>query len=343
MQSPKHRIIASALILLHYLSRSTSNAAIPKLVVNDLSSITRRYRQLMKGRRSSSCLIHKLRGGGTSPPPYYEANPRYQDSPTLGDVDKDGFYHAKFQSPLQSYHRQQQRPPPLIQAICNYFGELHRFSPTLFNGFITSILLYVIWQFQTSSRLIMQILRNHFVCSHYNVMRKRRYHALLLSAFSHASFHHIAVNMYAYLTFGSSVKQLLASQGVSLWTFVISAAIVGNIVFLLFDNGRGGSCVGFSGVTLALLAFDALVYPTKELRMIVSFIPITLPAYYLFLGLLGFSVLGIFGLAGSGGVAHSTHLGGLVYGALFYEAFKRGWLRLWNYRARKIYRAFRGY
>lgn len=150
--------------------------------------------------------------------------------------------------------------------------------------------------------------------------------------------------MYAYLTFGSSVKQILASQGISsLWVFVISAAIVGNIVFLLFDKGRGGSCVGLSGVTLALLAFDALVYPTKELRMIVSFIPITLPAYYLYVGLLGFSVLGICGLAGSGGVAHSTHLGGLLYGAAVYEAFKRGWLRQWNYRARKAYLALRGH
>jgi rhomboid-like protein len=148
--------------------------------------------------------------------------------------------------------------------------------------------------------------------------------------------------MYAYLTFGRSVKQSLASHGVSLWIFVLSAAIFGNIVFLLCDKG-GGSCVGLSGVTLALLAFDALVYPTKELRMIVSFIPITLPAYYLLLGLLGFSILGICGLAGSGGIAHSTHLGGLVYGAAFYGAFKRGWLREWNYRARKVYLAFRGY
>jgi membrane associated rhomboid family serine protease len=234
----------------------------------------------------------------------------------------------------------------MIQSIVTYFDQLHHFSPTLFNGFISSTLLYFLWQFQSSSTtvLMQKILRNHFMCSHYNVVRKRRYHALLLSAFSHASFHHIAVNMYAYLTFGSSVKQILASQGISsLWVFVISAAIVGNIVFLLFDKGRGGSCVGLSGVTLALLAFDALVYPTKELRMIVSFIPITLPAYYLYVGLLGFSVLGICGLAGSGGVAHSTHLGGLLYGAAVYEAFKRGWLRQWNYRARKAYLALRGH
>jgi len=84
------------------------------------------------------------------------------------------------------------------------------------------------------------------------------------------------------------------------------------------------------------------MYPTKELRMIVSFIPITLPAYYLFLGLLGISFLGMLGLAGRSNVAHSTHLGGLVFGSLFYEAFKRGWPRLWNYRLTKALRALKG-
>lgn len=83
---------------------------------------------------------------------------------------------------------------------------------------------------------------------------------------------------------------------------------------------------------VALLAFDALVYPTKELRLFVSFVPITVPAYYLLVGLVGFTVLGLLGAAGSADVAHATHLGGLLYGTLFYEAFKRGWPRQWNYR-----------
>ena len=349
MQAPRHRSLFTSVVWIFHHCLLLGGAVNAKY--NDLPSITRpRIPQHRHANaiHSNSCLVYtiipQLRGGAASASPYYEANPRYHDSPTLGDVNKDGFYHAKLQSTY--HHRRSQPPPPLKQAICNYFGDLNRFSPTLFNGFIISMILYLLWQYQSlsssSSKVLIPILRNHFVCSYYNVVRKRRFHALLLSAFSHASFHHIAVNMYAYLTFGRSVKQSLASHGVSLWIFVLPAAIFGNIVFLLCDKG-GGSCVGLSGVTLALLAFDALVYPTKELRMIVSFIPITLPAYYLFLGLVGFSILGICGLAGSGGIAHSTHLGGLVYGAAFYEAFKRGWLRQWNYRARKVNLAFRGF
>jgi membrane associated rhomboid family serine protease len=150
------------------------------------------------------------------------------------------------------------------------------------------------------------------------------------------------VNMYAFLNFGPSVKQVLASQGVALWPFVGLAAVFGSLVFLALDNGSG-SCIGLSGVTLALLAFDSMVYPSKELRMIVSFIPIHLPAYYLFIGLLGFSVAGVMGLVGGrSNVAHSTHLGGLVFGRLFYEAYRRGYVRMWSYRARNAFNKLRG-
>lgn len=142
--------------------------------------------------------------------------------------------------------------------------------------------------------------------------------------------------MYAFLSFGPSVANILASQSVELWVFVVSAALVGSLTFLILDKRGMGSCIGLSGVTLALLAFDSLVNPSKELRMIVSFIPIQLPAYYLYLGLLGFSILGVMGFVGGrSNVAHSTHLGGLVFGQCFYEAFRRGWIRDWNHQLKK--------
>jgi len=88
------------------------------------------------------------------------------------------------------------------------------------------------------------------------VVRTRRYHALILSAFSHASFRHIAMNLYGFLTFGRSVKQILLQNNGGggglvlggLCSFVIMAAVFGNLTFLAFDGGQG-SCVGLSGVT----------------------------------------------------------------------------------------------
>lgn len=323
------RFAAAWALILFSAAEASTHAVKPIVSASaSASSIGQRHAH----RKCLAC-INQLRGGA----PSYESNPNYQHSaPMLGDVDKDGFYRAAtFQSPLAP-----QRPPPLTELVKSFFAELHRFSPTLFNGTIASIALFVLWQLPTSSS-VSKLLRNHFMCSQYNIVRKRRYHALVTAAFSHSSFHHIAVNMYAFVTFGRSVKQILARNGIPLGAFVLSAAVFGNLVFLAFDGGQG-SCVGLSGVTLALLAFDALVYPTKELRLIVSFIPITLQAYYLFVGLCGFSVLGIFGVVGRSNVAHSTHLGGLVFGALFYEALKRGWLQMWIVRVRKAYRVLRG-
>lgn len=273
-----------------------------------------------------SCLvcIENLRGGETRP------HFPFPHSPTLGDVDKDGFYRPHG----PSHYPAAKAPPPLIQYLRDYLSELRKHSPTLFNGILGSVFLFLLWQFPTSS-MTAKILRNHFTTSSYNVVQKKRFHCLLSSAFSHASFHHLVLNMYAFLTFGRSAKQVLATHGLDLWPFVFSAAIFGNVFFLIFDRGRG-SCVGLSGVTLALLAFDSLVYPTKELRLLVSFIPITLPAYYLFIGLLGYTILGMLGAAGSRNIAHSTHLGGLLYGALMHQTFKQGWSRQLHHRLRKF-------
>ena len=270
--------------------------------------------------------LQQLRGGNI-----YEQNPNYQHaSPTLGDVDNNGYYRStSFAVPTN------RKPPPITKLITEYFASLQKFSPTLSYGTYTSLILFTLWQFTPNSH-IGQVLQRHFVCSQRN-MKQRRYHTLLTSAFSHASFHHLAVNMYAFLNFGPSVANVLASQSVELWVFVVSAALFGSLTFLVFDKRGIGSCIGLSGVTLALLAFDSLVYPSKELRMIVSFIPIQLPAYYLYLGLLGFSALGVLGLVGGrSNVAHSTHLGGLIFGQCFYEAFRRGWVRRWNYQVRRL-------
>lgn len=268
--------------------------------------------------------LPKLRGGSI-----YEQNPTYQTSPTLGDVDNDGYYRSSsFAIPNN------RKPPPITKLIYDYFSSLNKFSPILSYGTYSSLILFALWQF-TSIRQINQALQRHFVCNHHNI-KQRRYHTLFTSSISHASFHHLAVNLYAFLSFGPSVANILAAQSVELWPFVVSAALFSSMTFLALDRRGMGSCIGLSGVTLALLAFDSLVYPSKELRMIVSFIPVQLPAYYLFLGLFGFSVLGVLGLVGGRtNVAHSTHLGGLVFGYSFHEAFRRGWIRRWNYQVKR--------
>ena len=117
--------------------------------------------------------IHRLRGGAL----YYE------HSPTLGDVDKVGYYYnrATFQLPL---HHRQRTTQPITETISNYITALHQFSPTLSYGLFSSIIVFILWQFPVNS-YVSKNLQNHFQCSRYNVIQQKRLHALFLSAFSH--------------------------------------------------------------------------------------------------------------------------------------------------------------
>ncbi|KAL7470216.1 hypothetical protein ACHAXS_010458 [Conticribra weissflogii] len=308
---------------------------------------------------STTRILRQLRGGAP-PPSYYETNPNYPnfnppDGPTLGDLDDDIHHGHRYPPPSSStfsFHRTSiasSKPPPITTVLSNYFSNLKTFSPTLFYTTAASMLLFLLWNlFPPPSPFSKRILQTHFVCSRHNIIERRRWDAALLSAVSHTSFRHLMVNLYGLLTFGPSVKRTLDGSGgggdFGLGPFVTMSAIFGSLSFLLWDRlatrGMGGSCIGLSGVTLALLAFDSLVYPSKELSLFVGFLPVRLPAYYLLMGLVGWSALGVvsgMGNGGGGNVAHSTHLGGLAFGALFYEAFSRGYVRLWNYRMRRLY------
>ena len=275
-------------------------------------------------RRLSLGDIVSVRGGS-----YYESNPNYEHAPTLADID----------SPIP-IRRVSQKPPSITKLFYAYLDELKRFSPAIYRGTLSSVLIFALWQFPASTG-VPTALNNHFVCSSRN-LRRRRFHTVITSAFSHASLQHLALNLYGFQSFGRSVKTTLSVYDISLGSFICAAAFFSSGVFLLLDRvrGTGGSCFGLSGVTLACLAFDSFRYPTKELRLFVSFIPIVLQSHFVFVGLLAFSIAGILGLAGQGNVAHSTHLGGLVFGCLYFEAFKRGWVGSLHHRLRRALAKF---
>ena len=268
--------------------------------------------------------IVSLRGGS------YHHEDNAHTPMTLGDID------SRTTIPL----RQVQKPPSIMKLFCAYLEELKRFSPAIYRGTLASIFIFALWQFPASTGLP-TALNNHFVCSSQN-LRRRRFHTVLTSSISHASLQHLVLNLYGFHSFGRSVKTTLSVYGISLGSFICAAAVFSSGVFLLIDRVRGarGSCFGLSGVTLACLAFDSLRNPTKELRLFVSFVPIVLQSYIVFAGLLAFSVAGILGLAGRSNVAHSTHLGGLVFGYLYFEAFKHGWISLLHHRLRRAFAKF---
>jgi len=202
-----------------------------------------------------------------------------------------------------------------LQRIFSSAKSLHQTSPTLSLVTLMSLLVYIAWQIPAFHGL----LQSFFVCSGYNIHHGRLL-CILLSAVSHASATHLLVNLFAYLTLGPSLLQTLNATHWHLFPFVLGAALAGSMAFLIRDGADGG-CMGLSGVTLAMMAFQAKLFPDKEFRMVLAVFPITLKADMFLTVMLIWSVIG--SVAPHSKVAHITHLGGLLFGMGYYEV----WLR----------------
>lgn len=139
---------------------------------------------------------------------------------------------------------------------------------------------------------------------------------------------HLAVNLVAFLSFGPMVQQVLHSKALELSSFVLGSALSGSICSLILNyivyrnttQRGGGGCLGLSGVTFSLFAFKAKMFPDSIIGIIVGFIPVRLPAGILLISALVVSVFGAL-FATSSTIAHSAHLGGILFGIAYHHAY----------------------
>jgi membrane associated rhomboid family serine protease len=95
----------------------------------------------------------------------------------------------------------------------------------------------------------------------------------------------------------------------------------GSLGFLFLGGARGANGLGLSAVTMSLLAVYAEAYPDSILGMVLAgIIPVRLPARRMLHLALLWSVGGsILDLRSPQRVAHSAHLGGLVFGIAYWR------------------------
>ena len=318
--------------------------------------------------RLSTEAVYRVRGGvKNGPPPPYGTEQKQQQkqqqqqqspirpstTPTLGDLDNYPYpsYASSTSQQLQQQQYQQQQQyvqkndvsvvndiPSLIRRIRLYLTHLHASSPTLSNGLWACLVVFCGWQVPQWRSLWAA----HLVCSRHNLWA--RPWSALLGAVSHAEPFHLLVNLYAYLSLGPSVEEMLkvlsptivTSRGLQttssslssrLWPFVTGGAICSHVVYLL--QSRHGGCMGLSGVTLALLAFLARAQPSRSMSL--GMVPIKVRAGVALQCLVVWSLLGTLA-APSSRVAHGSHLGGLLFGIAYYEVLTKRyeWRRLWR-------------
>jgi membrane associated rhomboid family serine protease len=156
---------------------------------------------------------------------------------------------------------------------------------------------------------------------------------LLTYQFMHAGLLHILLNSWAIYIFGRAIEETLG-RGKYLVLFLTSGVIGGFfqvLVALLWPQHFGGPVVGASAVAFGLIAAFAVLFPERELTLLLFFIiPVRLSAKML---LMISAVLAVIGIVFSesifgGNVANAAHLGGMLTGVIFIRQFIRGrWMQ----------------
>ena len=156
---------------------------------------------------------------------------------------------------------------------------------------------------------------------------------LLTYQFMHAGLLHILMNSWAIYVFGRAIEETLG-RGQFLILFLTSGVMGGIfqvLVALLWPGLFGGPVVGASAGVFGLIAAFAVLFPERELTLLLFFIiPIRLSAKMLLLASVVLAVVGIifsesiFG----GNIANAAHLGGMLTGVVFIRQFRQGrWMQ----------------
>jgi membrane associated rhomboid family serine protease len=171
--------------------------------------------------------------------------------------------------------------------------------------------------------------------------------------FLHGDFFHILFNMLALWMIGVELERLWGTSQFLRFYFVsgVGAAATTLLVALLPFAFAGpvwySLTVGASGAIYGLLLAYAYYYPTRPMMFFP--IPIPIPAKYFVMILGGIAFLSSLGGRASG-VAHATHLGGLVAGYLYLKRGRGGltgdikyrWLKWKMARMRKRFDVVQG-
>lgn len=245
--------------------------------------------------------------------------------------------------------------PPITQSLQYYFQSMLEHSPTTFAMTFACVVVFLLWQAVPTAPW----LRTYFVCGR-DSFRQSHGLSLLLSNVSHNSLRHLAVNL---LTLFHLAPKLWSSSSSSsgnttarvadlmsatsrkrkssaatttttgpaslspplppLWPLLWGSAIFTNSLFVAFYTTK--TCLGLSGVVMAMMAYyygGIMGDTTQPLQFLIGgILPISLRPHQLIRILLGVSLVGSFSTRST--IAHLVHLGGLIFGLLYYHGMQQ--------------------
>ena len=143
---------------------------------------------------------------------------------------------------------------------------------------------------------------------------------MLTYMFLHGSISHILFNMLSLWMFGVELERMWGTRFFTRYYLVCGVGAAATTILVSFFPGAigerlydGPSIVGASGAIYGLLLAYALYFPDRQILMSFLF-PVPAKYFVMIIGAIAF-----LSAAGSGGdgVAHATHLGGLLVGWLY--------------------------
>ena len=144
------------------------------------------------------------------------------------------------------------------------------------------------------------------------ILYRHYYWQFLTYMFTHATVSHFIFNMLSLYIFGTAVERRVGSREFLLY-YLLTGVLSGVASYAMFYVANTNTVLlGASGAIYALLMLFSVLYP-RSVIYVFGLIPVQAPL----LIILYFIIELISGLTAHDGVAHMTHLSGLVFGLLY--------------------------
>ena len=137
--------------------------------------------------------------------------------------------------------------------------------------------------------------------------------------FLHANFEHVFFNMFALWMFGRTLEYDLGSRRFLVYYMVcgVGAALIQAAITVAM--GQPMALVGASGAVMGLLLAFGVMYPNAVIMLLIPPIPMEAKWFVII-----YAVIELFlGWRGLGNVAHFAHVGGMLWGYLLLQWWKR--------------------
>lgn len=202
------------------------------------------------------------------------------------------------------------RPPKTVIALLIVLGVAYLLQKTLPLEYVAPFLLWPIGDFQLPARDGSMFEVGFMPWQ------------LVTYSFLHADPPHLLFNALGVWTFGASLEESWGRKRLLVFWFVCVVG-AGLLQLALGSSGvlgdQAGPTLGASGGVYGLLIAFAMMYPNREMMLLIPPIPMKARTLAIVFGAIAL-VLGV--SSGGDGIAHFAHLGGMLAGWLLLQYWR---------------------